>query len=100
MMPSGNTPVVLTNSGLFVAITSIKVSVEGVMRVASFITFCILNTSKICSKFLVLVGKSEKEEHSFTRSKLQFKSPSRTILSVFIQAFSIMSCKLVKKFGE
>ena len=33
MMPSGNTPVVLTNSGLFVAITSIKVSVEGVMRV-------------------------------------------------------------------
>ena len=44
VMPNGNTPVLLTNSGLFVAITSIKVSVEGVMRVASFITFCTLNT--------------------------------------------------------
>ena len=44
MMPSGNTPVVLTNSCLFVAITSIKVSVEGVMRVASFIIFCISKT--------------------------------------------------------
>ena len=57
-----------------VAIRSIKDSVVGVIRVTSFITLCILNKSKICSKFLVLDCMSESGVSSLTSSKLQFKA--------------------------